>query len=79
MNLLKAIGYTLLKWILVILIMIVTGTVLAISLQWMADGLVHLFGRHVVGGLLLIVIGVCGVFIFVMEVMEAYEEKFKED
>lgn len=79
MNLLKAIGYTLLKWVLVLLIMIVAGTVLATSLQWMADGLVHLFGRHVVGGLLLIVIGVCGIFIFVMEVMEAYEEKFKED
>ena len=45
----------------------------------MADGLVHLFGRHAVGGLLLIVLGVCGIFIFVMEVMEAYEEKFKED
>lgn len=79
MNLLKAIGYILLKWVLVLLLMIVTGTVLATSLQWMSDGLVNLFGRHVVGGLMLIVIGVCGIFIFIMEVAEAYEEKFKED
>lgn len=79
MNLLKAIGYILLKWVLVLLLMVVTGTVLATSLQWLSDGLVHLFGRHIVGGLMLIVIGVCGIFIFIMEVIEAYEEKFKED
>lgn len=79
MNLLKAIGYTLGKWVLALALMIVTGTVLATSLQWMFGGLEHLFGKYVVGALILIVIGVCGIFIFVMEVAEVYEEKFRED
>lgn len=79
MNLLKAIGYTLGKWFLVLALMIVTGTVFATSLLWVVGVLEHLFGKDGVGALILIVIGVCGFIIFVMEVAEAYEEKFKED
>lgn len=79
MNLLKAIGYTLWKWFVVSVLFLVIAFTITVSLTWALEGIEHLFGKNAIGFGVLGVIGVCLIIAFIVEVMEAYEEKFKED
>lgn len=79
MNLLKAIGYTLWKWFVVLVLFLVIAFTITVSLTWALEGIEHLFGKNAIGVGVLGVIGVCLINAFIVEVMEAYEEKFKED
>lgn len=79
MNLLKAIGYTLWKWFVVLVLFFVIAFTITVSLTWALEGIEHLFGKNAIGVGVLGVIGVCLIIAFIVEVMEAYEEKFKED
>lgn len=79
MNLLKAIGYTLWKWFVVSVLFLVIAFTITVSLTWALEGIEHLFGKNAIGVGVLGVIGVCLIIAFIVEVMEAYEEKFKED
>ncbi len=79
MNLLKAIGYTLWKWFVVLVLFLVIAFTITVSLTWALEGIEHLFGKNAIGVGVLGVIGVCLIIAFIVEVMEAYEEKFKED
>lgn len=79
MNLLKAIGYTLWKWFVVLVLFFVIAFTITVSLTWAFEGIEHLFGKNAIGVGVLGVIGVCLIIAFIVEVMEAYEEKFKED
>lgn len=79
MNLLKAIGYTLWKWFVVMVLFLVIAFTITVSLTWALEGIEHLFGKNAIGVGVLGVIGVCLIIAFIVEVMEAYEEKFKED
>lgn len=79
MNLLKAIGYTIWKWFVVLVLFLVIAFTITVSLTWALEGIEHLFGKNAIGVGVLGVIGVCLIFAFIVEVMEAYEDKFKED
>lgn len=79
MNLLKAIGYTIWKWFVVLVLFLVIAFTITVSLTWALEGIEHLFGKNAIGVGVLGVIGVCLIIAFIVEVMEAYEEKFKED
>lgn len=79
MNLLKAIGYTLWKWFVVLVLFLVIAFTITVSLTWALEGIEHLFGKNAIGVGVLGVIGVCLIIAFIVEVMEAYEDKFKED
>lgn len=79
MNLLKAIGYTIWKWFVVSVLFLVIAFTITVSLTWALEGIEHLFGKNAIGVGVLGVIGVCLIIAFIVEVMEAYEEKFKED
>lgn len=79
MNLLKAIGYTLWKWFVVMVLFLIIAFTITVSLTWALEGIEHLFGKNAIGVGVLGVIGVCLIIAFIVEVMEAYEEKFKED
>lgn len=79
MNLLKAIGYTLWKWFVVMVLFLVIAFTITVSLTWALEGIEHLFGKNAIGVGVLGVIGVCLIIAFIVEVTEAYEEKFKED
>lgn len=79
MNLLKAIGYTLLKWFVVSVLFLVIAFTITVSLTWALEGIEHLFGKNAIGVGVLGAIGVGLIIAFIVEVMEAYEEKFKED
>lgn len=79
MNLLKAIGYTIWKWFVVMVLFLVIAFTITVSLTWALEGIEHLFGKNAIGVGVLGVIGVCLIIAFIVEVMEAYEEKFKED
>lgn len=78
MNLLKAIGYTLWKWFVVLVLFLVIAFTITVSLTWALEGIEHLFGKNAIGVGVLGVIGVCLIIAFIVEVAEAYEEKFKE-
>lgn len=79
MNLLKAIGYTLWKWFVVLVLFLVMVFTVTFSLAWAFEGMEHMFGKNAIGVGVLGVISVCLIIAFIVEVMEAYEEKFKED
>lgn len=79
MNLLKAIGYTLWKWFVVSVLFLVIAFTITVSLTWALEGIEHLFGKNAIGVGVLGAIGVGLIIAFIVEVMEAYEEKFKED
>lgn len=79
MNLLKAIGYTLWKWFVVSVLFLVIAFTITVSLTWSLEGIEHLFGKNAIGVGVLGAIGVGLIIAFIVEVMEAYEEKFKED
>lgn len=79
MNLLKAIGYTIWKWFVVLVLFLVIAFTITVSLTWALEGIEHLFGKNAIGVGVLGVIGVCLIIAFIVEVMEAYEDKFKED
>lgn len=79
MNLIKAIGYTIWKWFVVLVLFLVIAFTITVSLTWALEGIEHLFGKNAIGVGVLGVIGVCLIIAFIVEVMEAYEEKFKED
>lgn len=79
MNLLKAIGYTIWKWFVVSVLFLVIAFTITVSLTWALEGIEHLFEKNAIGVGVLGVIGVCLIIAFIVEVMEAYEEKFKED
>lgn len=79
MNLLKAIGYTLWKWFVVVVVFLAMAFTVAFSMIWALEGMEHLFGKNAIGVGVLGVIGVFLIIIFVADVMEAYEEKFKGD
>lgn len=79
MNLLKAIGYTIWKWFVVSVLFLVIAFTITVSLTWALEGIEHLFGKNAIGVGVLGVIGVCLIIAFIVEVMEAYEDKFKED
>lgn len=79
MNLLKAIGYTLWKWFIVLVLLLVMAITVTFSLTWAFEGMEQLFGKNAIGVGVLGVIGVCLIIAFIVEVMGAYEEKFKED
>ena len=79
MNLLKAIGYTLWKWFVVMVLFLIIAFTITVSLTWAFEGMEQLFGKNAIGVGVLGVIGVCLIIAFIVEVMEAYEEKFKED
>lgn len=79
MNLLKAIGYTLWKWFVVVVLFLAMALIVTFSLTWALEGMEHLFGKNAMSVGVLGVIGVCFIILFVMEVIEVYEEKFKED
>lgn len=79
MNLLKAIGYTLWKWFVSLLLYLIVGLPFAASLIWTLKAMGQIFGKNAIVVGALGVIGVCFIILFVMEVADAYEEKFKED
>lgn len=79
MNLLKAIGYTLWKWFVTLVLFLAVAITFTFSLSWALEGMTRLFGENAIAVGALGVIGVCFIILFVVEVMEAYEEKFKED
>ncbi|WAX15805.1 hypothetical protein EH93P2_00109 [Enterococcus phage EH93P2] len=79
MNLLKAIGYTLWKWFVLMVMFLAVALTFTFSLTWALEGMTHLFGENAIAVGALGVIGVCFIILFVVEVMEAYEEKFKEE
>lgn len=45
MNLLKAIGYTLWKWFVVLVLFLVIAFTITVSLTWALEGIEHLFGK----------------------------------
>lgn len=79
MNLLKAIGYTLWKWFVSLVLYLIVGLPFAASLIWALKVMGQIFGKNAIVVGALGVIGVCFIILFGMEVAEAYEEKFKED
>ncbi|WAX16052.1 hypothetical protein EH802P2_00043 [Enterococcus phage EH802P2] len=79
MSLLKAIGYTLWKWFVTLVLFLAVAITFTFSLSWALEGMTHLFGENAIAVGALGVIGVCFIILFVVEVIEAYEEKFKED
>lgn len=79
MNLLKAIGYTLWEWFVTLALFLAVALTFTFSLTWALEGMTHLFGENAIAVGALGVIGVCFIILFVMEVAEAYVEKFKED
>ncbi|QOC57372.1 hypothetical protein phi9181_ORF002 [Enterococcus phage 9181] len=79
MNLLKAIGYTLWKWFVVMVLFLAIAFVVTFSMIWVFEGMEHLFGKNAIGVGVLGAIGVGLIIAFIVDVMEAYEDKFKED